>query len=317
MVLNIALLIFGFVILIKGADFFIDGASALGVRLGVPQIIIGLTVIAFGTSLPELFVNINSSIQQNNDLVLGNIIGSNIFNILIILGLSAIISPISAQKNTSNTEIPYVIISAFILFILASDEFFGESYNSLSRGDGIILIIFMLYFLGYIYRLSKNDKSIHDRADDLPVKKIILFIGVGFLGLILGSQWIVDSAVYIATALGISQKIIAITIISVGTSLPELVTSVVAATKKKSDIALGNIVGSNIFNIFFVLGVSAIIHPIQTNPASYQIDYIFLLISSVLLLITMFTHKKNLITKSEGIVLVFGYFIYMYLTLKG
>ena len=211
MLLNIFLLIFGFAILIKGADFFIDGASALGVRLGIPQIIIGLTVIAFGTSLPELFVNINSSIQQNNDLVLGNILGSNIFNILIIVGLSALISPITAQKSTSNTEIPYVIVSAFILYVLASDELFGESYNSVSRGDGIILIVFMLYFLNYIYKLSKKDKSIHDMVDQMPVKKIILFIGLGFVGLILGSQWIVDSAVYIATDLGISQKIIAIT----------------------------------------------------------------------------------------------------------
>ncbi len=317
MLLNVALLIFGFAILIKGADFFIDGASALGVRLGIPQIIIGLTVIAFGTSLPELFVNINSSIQQNNDLVIGNILGSNIFNILIIVGLSALISPITAQKSTSNTEIPYVIVSAFILYVLASDELFGESYNSVSRGDGIVLIVFMLYFLNYIYRLSKNDKSINDRVDQMPIKKIILFIVLGFIGLILGSQWIVDSAVYIATDLGISQKIIAITIISVGTSLPELVTSVVAAAKNKSDIALGNIVGSNIFNIFFVLGISAIIHPIQTSGNSYQIDYVFLLVSSVLLLITMFTHKKNIITKFEGAFMILTYVFYMYLTLNG
>lgn len=315
MLLNVALLIFGFAILIKGADFFIDGASALGVKLGIPQIIIGLTVIAFGTSLPELFVNINSSIQQNNDLVLGNILGSNIFNILIIVGLSALIAPISAQQSTSNTEIPYVIVSAFILFVLASDELFGESYNSISRGDGIVLIVFMLYFLNYIYRLSKKDKSIHDMVDQMPVKKIILFLGLGFLGLILGSQWIVDSAVFIASDLGISQKVIAVTIISIGTGLPELVTSVVAATKKKSDIALGNIIGSNIFNIFLVLGISAMIHPIKTKGSDYQTDYLFLLISSVLLLVTMFTHKKNIITKAEGVVMILAYVFYMYLTL--
>lgn len=316
MLLNLVLLIVGFIILIKGADFFIDGASALGVRLGIPQIIIGLTVIAFGTSLPELFVNINSSIQQNNDLVLGNILGSNIFNILIIVGLSALIAPITAQRNTANTEIPYVIVSAFVLYVLASDELFGESYNGVSRGDGIILIIFMMYFLNYIYRLSKNDKSINDMVDQMSIKKMILFIVLGFIGLILGSQWIVDSAVYIATNLGISQKIIAITIISVGTSLPELVTSVVAAAKNKSDIALGNIVGSNIFNIFLVLGISAVIHPIQSNGNNYEIDYLFVLISSILLLITMFTHKRNIITKIEGLLMILTYLIYMYFTFK-
>lgn len=311
MILNLVLIILGFVFLIKGADYFVSGASALGAKMKIPQIVIGLTVVAFGTSLPELVINIIGSLSKNNDIVLGNIVGSNIFNILMILGVAALIYPVTAQKNTVWKEIPFVILVSIILFVLSNDILFGEDKGVISRGDGIILLIFMGYFIFYLLNLAKNGEEITDDIVVLSTRKIVIFIILGIAGLILGGNFVVNSAVSIAKIFHVSDKIIALTIISIGTGLPELVTSIVAATKKNSSIALGNIVGSNIFNILLVIGVSSIIYPINFVPDMYLFDYIFLIISSLILFITMFLFKKATITKIEGVAMVLLYVVYI------
>lgn len=312
MILNFFILTSGFVLLIKGADIFVAGASSIGLKLKVPQIVIGLTVVAFGTTLPELFINIAGSLAQNNDIVLGNIVGSNIFNILMILGTASLIYPITANRNTVWREIPFVILVSIILFILSNDQLFGEEKSVISRGDGIILLIFLGYFLYYLFKLTKTSNDDEEpEIRELAGIKIVLFIIAGIAGLIIGGNLVVDSAVKIARYFNLSDKIIALTIISVGTGLPEFVTSIVAAFKKNSNIALGNIVGSNIFNILLVIGTSSIIYPIKYSPEMYTFDYLILIISSLILFITMFVLKKAKISKIEGLVMVLMYFIYI------
>ncbi len=312
MVLNIVILITGFILLIKGADLFISGASSLGLKLKVPQIVIGLTVVAFGTSLPELFINIAGSLAHNNDIVLGNIVGSNIFNILMILGAASLLYPITANRNTVWREIPFVILVSIILFILSNDQLFGEEKSVISRGDGIILLIFMGYFLYYIFKLTKksNNDEEHELKEITNIK-IIIFMIAGIAGLISGGNLVVDSAVKIARFFNLSDKIIALTIIAAGTGLPEFVTSIVAAFRKNSSIALGNIVGSNIFNILMVIGVSSIIYPVKYSAEMYTFDYSVLIISSLILFITMFVMKKSKISRIEGLVMILLYFIYI------
>jgi len=311
MILSIVFLILGFIFLVKGADFFVTGASSFGVKLKIPQIVIGLTVVAFGTSLPELFINVIGSIAKNNDIVLGNIVGSNIFNILMILGVSALIYPITAKKNTVWKEIPFVILVSIILFVLSNDILFGEKEGVISRGDGLILIIFMGYFLFYLYKLSKTGEIEEETIKDMPIIKILLFIIIGIIGLVIGGNLVVESAVKIAKFFHLSDKIIALTIISIGTGLPELVTSVVAASKKNSSIALGNIVGSNIFNILLVIGVSSIIYPVKYSMEIYMFDYIILIVSSLILFVTMFLFKKSTITRVEGLMMILIYLVYI------
>ncbi|OHD17919.1 MAG: sodium:proton exchanger [Spirochaetes bacterium GWD1_27_9] len=309
--MSIVFLILGFIFLVKGADFFVTGASSFGVKLKIPQIVIGLTVVAFGTSLPELFINVIGSIAKNNDIVLGNIVGSNIFNILMILGVSALIYPITAKKNTVWKEIPFVILVSIILFVLSNDILFGEKEGVISRGDGLILIIFMGYFLFYLYKLSKTGEIEEETIKDMPIIKILLFIIIGIIGLVIGGNLVVESAVKIAKFFHLSDKIIALTIISIGTGLPELVTSVVAASKKNSSIALGNIVGSNIFNILLVIGVSSIIYPVKYSMEIYMFDYIILIVSSLILFVTMFLFKKSTITRVEGLMMILIYLVYI------
>lgn len=312
MIINILLLITGFILLIKGADLFIASASSLGQKFNVSQIVIGLTVVAFGTSLPELFINIAGSLARNNDIVLGNIVGSNIFNILLILGTASLIYPITANKNTVWREIPFVILVSMILFVLSNDGLFGEDKSVISRGDGIILLIFMGYFLYYIFKLTKLSDSdeVHE-IPDISNIKIAIFIITGIGGLIIGGNLVVDSAVKIAEYFHLSDKIIAVTIIAAGTGLPEFVTSIVAAAKKNSSIVLGNIVGSNIFNIVMVIGASSTIYPINYSAETYTFDYIILIVSSMILFISMFLLKKSKISRVEGLLMVILYFIYI------
>jgi cation:H+ antiporter len=311
MLLNIILLLVGFALLIKGADYLVLGASALARRFNISELVIGLTVVAFGTSMPELVVNLVSALEGHTDVAFGNIIGSNLFNLLFILGLSAVILPITIQRSTIFKEIPYSIIAAVVLLLLANDHLFtGNRPNQVGFVDGLILLVFFMLFMFYIFKNMRNDDP------ELAVSKkkyalwqIVIMIVVGLAGLIIGGKLSVDNAVEIALSLGISERIIGLTIIAAGTSLPELATSAVAAYRRNSDIAIGNVVGSNIFNIFFILGITAIIRPLGYQ-LTFNIDTTILIGGTILLLFFTYTGKKARIDRWEGIVLLSMYVIY-------
>lgn len=301
----------GFIILIKGADWLVDGASALGRKYKISDLAIGLTIVAFGTSMPEFFVNIFATYQSHSDIALGNVIGSNIFNLLAILGIAGLITPLTVQSSTVWKEIPLSFLSALMLFLLANNIFSKDLI--LTRFDGIILLILFVYFLYYVFYQLKNENiPVEINKKDLSELKIWMFIIGGLLFLIFGGKLVVNSAVKIAVSLGISEKIIGLTIVASGTSLPELATSVVAAIKKNNDIAVGNIVGSNIFNILFILGISSIIRPLSYNPA-FNYDLYLLGIGTILLFIAMFTGKQKKLDRWEAgilLLLYIGYIIY-------
>lgn len=309
---EVILLIVGFTILIWGANLLVDSASAFAKKMNVPNIVIGLTIVAFGTSAPELVVNLFASINNQSEIVFGNIIGSNIFNILVILGISSIITPIVIKSNSVKYEIPMVILSALVVLVLAGDYIFAGDYISkISRIDGVVLLIFFIAFMAYNMILVKKG----DFSEEVPVKeyskpKAILFILLGIVFLAVGGKLIVNSSISIAEKLKISQRIIALTIVSIGTSLPELATSVVAARKKNTDIAIGNIVGSNIFNVFFILGISAVINSVPI-PQEAIYDLFINLFISILLLIFVFTGKGRQIDRWEGIIFILLYIIYI------
>jgi len=306
------LLIAGFVPLIIGANLLVDNASSLAKRLNIPSMVIGLTIVGFGTSAPELVVNLISSIEKNSDLALGNIIGSNIFNILGILGISAIVYPLIIKKNTTWIEIPLCLLSALTVILLANDKIIDKmNYSVISRIDGYILLLFFIIFLSYNITLLKSEQYNEEiLVKNNPVHKSVLLILLGLILLIAGGRIIVISAVEVASAIGLSQRVIALTIVSIGTSLPELATSVIAARKKYSDIAIGNIVGSNIFNVFFILGVSAVIHPVSLQPLS-NIDMSLNILASLLLFIFIFTGKGRRIGMKEGAFFVLIYLAYI------
>lgn len=316
MAIQILLLILGFGVLVKGAAWLVDGASELARKYKVSDLAIGLTVVAFGTSAPELVVNIFAAYQGHHDIVFGNIIGSNNFNLFIILGIAGLITPLAVQSSTVWKEIPFSFIAALLLFILTAEfVFIGNSV--LTRIDGLILLIMFGLFLFYVYKQLGNDPA----KDDLPHKKftslkIWSYIVLGLAGLVLGGKLVVSSAIEMAEALGVSQKIIGLTIVAAGTSLPELATSVVAAVKKNNDIAVGNIIGSNIFNILLILGVSSLINPIQYSNA-FNADLFMLLLGTVFLFTAMFTGEKGKLDRWEAAVLLGVYFTYtIYLVLK-
>jgi cation:H+ antiporter len=306
------LLIAGFVPLIIGANLLVDNASSLAKRLNIPTIVIGLTIVGFGTSAPELVVNLFASFEKNSDLALGNIVGSNIFNILGILGISAIVYPLAVKKNTTWIEIPLCLLSAVIIIVLANDMLIDKmNYSTISRIDGCILLLFFIIFLSYNITLLKSEQYTDEIiVKDKPVAKSVFFILAGLVLLVAGGRIIVVSAVEVASAIGLSQRVIALTIVSIGTSLPELATSVIAARKKNSDIAIGNIVGSNIFNVFFILGLSAVIHPVSLQPFS-NIDMIVNIFASLLLFIFIFTGKGRKIGMREGFFFLLVYVIYI------
>ena len=266
MVLNIIFLIIGFVILIKGADLFVDGASGIASNFKVSKMLIGLTIVAFGTSAPEFAVSIKSLLVGSGDMVLGNVIGSNILNILLILGLSALVHPLSVKNNTVKKELPITLMITCAFAVLLSDHFFAKDMvNSFPRGDGVVLILFFGVFMYYLISMTRN-KIEDDTNQEYPsMKKSIILTIIGLLGIVFGSNFVVDGASGLAKIIGISERMISLTIVALGTSLPELVTSVIAAKKGENDIALGNVVGSNIFNILFVLGISATVNPLSTG----------------------------------------------------
>lgn len=316
--LNLLFVAIGFVLLIKGADFLVNGASSLAKRFNVSDIAIGLTVVAMGTSAPELVVNLIAgtevSSEGGNDVVFGNIIGSNIFNIFLILGISSIIYPLTVQRNALWKEIPYSLVATFVFFILVNDVLFFEAEsNLLNTVDGIILISMFSLFLIYIFmNLQRNpDAEIEDIQIYGSTKTTILIV-LGIAGLIFGGQMIVDNAVSIAERFGVSEKLIGLTILAAGTSLPELATSAVAAFQKKSDLAVGNIVGSNIFNLLLVLGVTAIVHsPLNFNTV-LNVDLFLVMIGTFLLFIFMFTLNKYKLDRAEGALYLIGFLAYTY-----
>jgi len=315
--LSLLFLILGFIPLIYGADLLVESSSSLAKRLNIPNIAIGLTVVAFGTSAPELVVNVFSSIDHNSDIALGNIVGSNIFNILGILGISAIIFPLVVKSNTTWIEIPMCLLSAAVIMILANDRFLeGSNSSMITRIDGLILLAFFVIFIGYNIQLMKTGSY----SEVVPVKemtvlKAVIMILLGLTGLVIGGKVIVVYATRFAAELGLSQRIIALTIVSIGTSLPELATSAIAAKKKNVDIAIGNIVGSNIFNSFYILGTSAVIYPVATQELS-NFDLTANIVASLLLFVFIFTGKDRKIEKAEGIILLTLYVVYIIALIK-
>lgn len=311
MILTILLLLTGFVVLIKGADFLVNGASSIAKKMGISSIAIGLTVVAFGTSTPELIVSLLSAMDGKVDASFGNVIGSNNFNLMFILGISGIIYPLIVQRNTVKYEIPISIIALMVLYLLVNDVLLWQANsNRLSRTDSLILLIFFVLFMLYIYRTMKLDTEYEETSVKIyatPVAVLLTIIGLAML--VAGGKLVVDNAVAIARHFGLSEKIIGLTILAAGTSLPELATSAVAAYKKNTDIAIGNVIGSNIFNIFFILGVTGIIQPMNFNTA-LNFDMYVLGISSLVLMIFMFTLNTRKLDRWEALILLSGYMVY-------
>ena len=309
MFFSIILLIIGFFLLIKGADALVEGSSSLASKLNISQIVIGLTVVAFGTSTPELIVNIFSAIEGTNDVGFGNVVGSNIINIFLILGIAALISPLQTQRNTVWKEIPFALLGSFVVLVMCNDILFNGGLNFISTSDGLILLFFFIIFIVYIFGIAEVKSDSTQVIKDFSTFRIVVYILLGLAGLIIGGDLVVNNAVSIAADFGISDRIIGLTIVALGTSLPELFTSAVAASKGKADIAVGNVVGSNIFNIFFVLAITAIIRPIPFKPAM-NIDLIVMSIASILLFFTMFTGEKRKIDRWEAVVFLLIYLCY-------
>jgi len=310
------LLIVGFVLLVKGADLFVEGSSKLAKILRIPPIIIGLTIVAFGTSTPEAAVSISASINGSEGISLGNVIGSNLVNISLILGLTTVITPMFVQKKTIVKEIPLALLGSVALLVMLLDtSLTSETVNSLSRTDGIILLLFFGVFVYYIVEVAiknKNNQKIYfiekdDKKPSVLPSLLKLFIGLG--GLVLGGWLVVKYGQEIALSLGMSETLVGLTIVAIGTSLPELVTSVTAALKKESEIALGNIIGSNIFNIMFVLGISSTINPI-TISSNIVIDIVLMIMVTFVVMIFATTHKRK-INRIEGSVLLTIYLAYL------
>ncbi len=308
-VVQILLLILGFAMLIKGADWFVDGAAGIADRIGIPQLVIGLTIVAMGTSAPEAAISISAAIKSSADIAVGNVVGSNIMNILLILGLTAVITPLAVQKSTIKYEIPFMIIISAVFGLL------GLFDGVISLIDGIILWILFAAYLVYLFFMAKKGMEQQQEEEFKRHKKLSFLIIFGIIGIVLiifGSNITVDAASNIARTFGMSERFIGLTIVAFGTSLPELVTSVTAAIKKNADIAVGNIVGSNIFNILFVIGTSALITPVAYQQ-SFTVDTIICVATAVLLLLCLL-NKKKMLRRWAGVLMLVcyaGYFVYL------
>ncbi len=303
------LLVVGFVMLIKGADWFVEGASKIADKFGIPQLVIGLTIVAMGTSAPEAAVSITSALKGSAEITIGNVVGSNILNVLIILGLTAVVRAIAVQESTVKYEIPFTILITALLAVL------GLADHTVSRVEGIILWVFMIVYLLYLLRMAKNGQSVTEEVEKAdanePMWKLLVLVAIGVVAIVWGSDITVNAATSLAKIFGMSERLIGLTIVALGTSLPELVTSVTAAIKGKADIAVGNIVGSNIFNILFVVGTTALITPV-TYSASFMVDSIVAVVAMVLLLVCVIPKKK--LARPAGAVMLLcyvGYFIYL------
>lgn len=307
LLLQLLLLVVGFVLLMKGADWFVDGAASVADRLGIPQLVIGLTIVAMGTSLPEAAVSIAAAMKGSAEITIGNVVGSNIMNVLVILGLTAVVCAIPVQKTTLRYEIPFTILITALLAGL------GLWDNQISRLEGGILWAFMIVYLLYLLKMAKQGKSEESQEEGKkkPIWLLLVMIVVGAAMIVLGSDVTVNAATKIATMFGMSERFIGLTIVAFGTSLPELVTSVTAALKGKTDIAIGNIVGSNIFNILFVVGTTALITPVVYSSA-FLVDSVIAVGAMVLLLLTILKDRK--LARLGGVVMLVayaGYFVYL------
>lgn len=308
-------LILGFALLVKGADIFVDGASSVAKKMRIPAFVIGLTIVAFGTSAPELAVSITAAMKGSNDIAIGNVVGSNIFNTLVVLGASAAITPIVVEKGMIKKDYPLSIFAAVLLGILSLDTIlFKKAEMSLGRMDGIILLIAFAGFMYMTVKAGLENRTEEEEVEAMPMMKSLIFIVLGLVGIVIGGDVSVEGAKEIARFFGLSEAIIGLTIVALGTSLPELVTSVIAARKGESDIAVGNVIGSNIFNIFLILGTSATILP-MTISSTYLYDMIMLMAVMVLTYLPIAKTKK--VTRGMGITMVLVYVAYtVYLIMR-
>ncbi len=312
MILNLIILIVGFVILVKGADVFVDAASSLAKNFHLSKMLIALTIVAFGTSAPEFAVSIKAMISQTGDIVLGNVIGSNILNILLILGASSCIHALNVKSATIKKELPITMLITTLFIILINDVFLGNgSENMLTRSDGLIILLFFSIFIYYLFTIMKNKTDNNSDEDEKPKYNILLsfiFTILGIICLVFGSNAVVDSASEIAKIIGVSERVIALTIIALGTSLPELVTSIVATKKGEYDIAIGNVVGSNIFNIGIVLGIPITIFGSIHHITFNSIDLLIMILSAILLF--LFSFKDHKISRKQGIIFLIIFIVY-------
>ena len=308
MLIELVLLVVGFVMLIKGADLFVEGAAGIAAKFGIPQLVIGLTIVAMGTSAPEAAVSITAAVKGTADITIGNVVGSNIINVLVILGVTAVIVAIEVQQSTVRYEIPFVILVSLVLLVM------GAVDGKIGRIDGVILWLFFIVYFIYLFLMAKHGKSEEETFADAPIWKLLLFVVIGIALIVIGADVSVDAASEIARVIGLSERFIGLTIVALGTSLPELCTSVVAARKGKADLAIGNIVGSNIFNILFVVGTTALIIPVPFNPA-FVIDSVVAIAAAALLWVCVLKNKK--LTRTGGVVMLAGYAGYFaYLMMK-
>ena len=319
MLLNIIIIIIGFVLLIKGADFLVDGASEIAKRFHIPEIVIGLTIVAIGTSMPELVVSVTSALEGHSDLAIGNVVGSNIANMFLILGVCSIIKPLIFKKETRIFEIPFTIFATILLFFLCINGS-GEQINIITREEGIILLVFCVLFIIYNLIMAKKGEEFDkenrileirtEENEKVPLWESLFGIIIGIVGLKLGGDLVVNNSVEIAQILGISEKLISLTIVAFSTSLPELITSIAATKKGETDMAIGNILGSQLFNILLIIGVSAALKPICYSK-NYNSNIILLIVGSIMLGLFPFIGKKNEMTRVNGISFVLIYIIYL------
>ncbi len=309
MLLQVLLLVVGFVLLIKGADWFVEGASKIADKFGIPQIVIGLTIVAMGTSLPEAAVSISAAFKGSADITIGNVVGSNILNVLVILGLTSVIRAVPVKKKTICIEMPFTIAVTALLVVM------GLTDNTIGRIGGVILCALMVVYLLYLMWVSKTDKDAVEEGaeagENESILKMIIMVIIGVVMIVLGSNVSVDAATKIATGFGMSERLVGLTIVALGTSLPELVTSCTAAVKGKADIAVGNIVGSNIFNILFVVGITAVITPVPYS-ANFMVDSIVAIATMVVLWLCVL--PKKMLNRVGGVILLLGYagyFVYL------
>ncbi|HAV26041.1 MAG TPA: sodium:proton exchanger [Bacteroidetes bacterium] len=308
------LFVVGFVLLIKGADWLVSGSASVAKKYNISDLVIGLTIVSMGTSMPELIVNILASTSGASEIAIGNVVGSNIANILLILGVAAFIYPLTIKESTVMSQIPFSIIAILLVAFAANAPIFNPDYSlMISRLDGVVFILFFALFMVYIIKLAREGRAdmIEDAPSEmLPMGKSILFVLLGMVGLFLGGKWVVDGAIKIAEQFGLSQNLIGLTIVAIGTSLPELVTSAMAAYRKNTDIAVANVIGSNIFNLLWVLGISAMISPMKYDPV-VNTDIIVLLVATCLIVFSLMTGRaKNQIGKPTGLFFLACYIAY-------
>lgn len=304
----------GFVLLIKGADYLVDGSASIAKRFNISNLVIGLTIVAFGTSAPELIVNLFASFNGSSDLAISNVLGSNLANMFLILGVASVIYPLKVKSNSVWKEIPLSLLAIVLVFFMANDVLFdGASTNAISRIDGVSLIAFFIVFMYYSFGIAKNtdDSESDEEIEVLSISKSTSFVFFGMIGLALGGKWIVDGAVFIAKSFNMTEALIGLTVVAIGTSLPELATSYVAAKKKNADIAVGNTVGSNIFNVFWILGLSSLIRPLPFDAANNNVDMYAAIGASLLLFIFMFVGRKHLLQRWQGVLFLIAYFAFM------